>query len=128
MLPRAAHQPVCGAGRPPQAPPARRSHPALGVSFVCARGCGRAVQAARFGWTESEKGRVLSGFYWGYLVSQLPSGLLATRYGGKRALFVSMLLASVLIGLTPGVATATNGDSRAVLAVQVRAREACVWQ
>lgn len=71
---------------------------------------------------------MLSGFYWGYLVSQLPSGLLATRYGGKRALFVSMLLASVLIGLTPGVATATNGDSRAVLAVQVRAREACVWQ
>lgn len=34
-------------------------------------------------WTESQKGFVLSSFYWGYAVGQIPASRVAQRYGAK---------------------------------------------
>lgn len=44
---------------------------------------------------------VLSSFFWGYIVSQVPAGLLAQRYGAKILLVISLGLCSVLTILTP---------------------------
>jgi MFS family permease len=38
----------------------------------------------------SEKGLILSAFYWGYLCAQIPAGWLASREGGKRVLLVAV--------------------------------------
>jgi ACS family sodium-dependent inorganic phosphate cotransporter len=35
-----------------------------------------------FGWTETTKGLVLSAFFVGYMLFQVPSGWLASRVGG----------------------------------------------
>jgi len=39
--------------------------------------------AAEQKWSEQTKGIVLSAFYWGYITTQLPGGLLAKKYGAK---------------------------------------------
>ena len=59
------------------------------------------------GVSESTKGAVMSAFYWGYGLSQVPGGIAAQRYGGDVVLtmcFVSWSLASLM---TPGDAQRT---------------------
>lgn len=60
------------------------------------------------GYSDAERGLVLSSFFWGYLWFQLPGGLLADRFGGKRVLGVGVALWSVATFLTP-IATASFG-------------------
>ena len=59
------------------------------------------------GVSESTKGAVMSAFYWGYGLSQVPGGIAAQRYGGDTVLtfcFMSWSLASLM---TPGDARRT---------------------
>ncbi|XP_076461278.1 sialin-like isoform X2 [Babylonia areolata] len=55
-------------------------------------------------WDKKTQGLVLGAFFWGYLVSQIPAGLLAVRFGGKWCFGAAMLTASLLTLLTPVVA------------------------
>ena len=55
-------------------------------------------------WDKKTQGMVLGSFFWGYLVSQIPAGLLAVRVGGKWSYGIAMALAGLLTLLTPLVA------------------------
>lgn len=55
----------------------------------------------QFGWSQTEKGFVLSAFFAGYLLFMYVAGILSTRYGGKRVLGVSVLAWSIFTLLTP---------------------------
>ena len=57
-----------------------------------------------FGWTETTKGLVLSSFFIGYLLFQVPAGYLASRIGGKRVLGFAVIWWSVFTLLTPWAA------------------------
>ena len=57
---------------------------------------------------EAVKGTVLSSFYWGYGVSQIPGGWAAQRFGGDITLTISFIFWSIASILTPGNATNTN--------------------
>lgn len=61
------------------------------------------------GWTQTEKGLVLSSFFVGYMLFMFASGWLATRYGGKRVLGIAVLLWSVFTLLTPPAAAISIG-------------------
>ena len=56
------------------------------------------------GWSQTEKGLVLSSFFLGYLLFMLASGWFATRFGGKRVLGLSVLAWSAFTLLTPWAA------------------------
>jgi len=58
-----------------------------------------------FGWSQTEKGFVLSAFFVGYLLFMFVAGLLASRFGGKRVLGCSVLAWSIFTLLTPPAAT-----------------------
>ena len=58
-----------------------------------------------FGWSQSEKGLVLSAFFAGYLLFMFVAGLVAARFGGKRVLGWSVLAWSAFTLLTPAAAT-----------------------
>lgn len=58
----------------------------------------------QLGWSQTEKGLVLSSFFVGYLLFMLASGWLATRYGGKRVLGIAVFAWSVFTLLTPPAA------------------------
>ncbi|HEY1615502.1 MAG TPA: MFS transporter [Rhizomicrobium sp.] len=54
-----------------------------------------------FGWTQTEKGFVLSAFFVGYVMSMFLAGLIATRFGGRRVAGVAVIIWSCFTLLTP---------------------------
>lgn len=52
-------------------------------------------------WSESLQGIILSSFYWGYIVTHIPGGVLVERLGGKVLLLAGIVATSVLTCLTP---------------------------
>ena len=59
------------------------------------------------GWTETDKGLVLSSFFVGYLLLMAVSGALANRFGGWLVLGVAVLWWSAWTALTPPAALAS---------------------
>jgi MFS transporter, ACS family, solute carrier family 17 (sodium-dependent inorganic phosphate cotransporter), member 5 len=59
-------------------------------------------------WGEREKALVLSSFFWGYVITQVPGGQMAKKYGGKIMLLCSITLCSLLNLLTPKFAAFGN--------------------
>ena len=52
-------------------------------------------------WQKNIQGHVLGAFFYGYLISQIPGGILAERYGAKWVLAGFVCLSSVSTLLTP---------------------------
>jgi MFS transporter, ACS family, solute carrier family 17 (sodium-dependent inorganic phosphate cotransporter), other len=52
-------------------------------------------------WSEAVQGVILSSFYWGYIITHLPSGMLVEKFGGKITLLSGIFATSVLTFLTP---------------------------
>jgi ACS family sodium-dependent inorganic phosphate cotransporter len=62
------------------------------------------AMAQQFHWSETTKGLVLSSFFIGYMLLQVPSGTLANQYGGKIVLGVAVVWWSLFTVLTPAAA------------------------
>ncbi|XP_034241408.1 sialin-like isoform X2 [Thrips palmi] len=60
--------------------------------------------AAEFAWDSVLQGFILSSFYYGYVVSHLPGGVFADRFGGKHALGLGLLITSLTTLLSPPAA------------------------
>ncbi|ALC42296.1 MFS15, partial [Drosophila busckii] len=54
-----------------------------------------------FDWDQTVKSYLLSSFFWGYVVTQVPGGYLSALIGAKYILFFSVLICSCLALLTP---------------------------
>lgn len=52
-------------------------------------------------WSEGDKGLMLSAFFWGYALGQIPASYLASIYGAKWMFGLSILMSSVLSVITP---------------------------
>ncbi len=57
-----------------------------------------------FGWSKTTSGFVMSSFFIGYLLTQVPGGALAGRFGGKHVLAGGVILWSLFTALTPPAA------------------------
>ena len=57
--------------------------------------------AQEFGWSDTERGMVLSSFFAGYLITQVLGGWLAQKLGGKAVLGFGVLWWSVFTIITP---------------------------
>ncbi|XP_049792910.1 vesicular glutamate transporter 1-like isoform X1 [Schistocerca nitens] len=57
-----------------------------------------------FPWDSEMQGLVLGSFFYGYIVTQLPGGWLATRIGGKRLFGLGLAATSFITLLTPALA------------------------
>ncbi len=53
------------------------------------------------GWNEAALGMILSSFFWGYTLLQIPGGWLADRFGGKRVLGAGVAWWSLCTMITP---------------------------
>ncbi|KAJ1531988.1 hypothetical protein ONE63_000624 [Megalurothrips usitatus] len=58
-----------------------------------------------FDWKSNTTSLVLSSFFWGYVVMNIPAGQLSQRYGPKRFLAMSVLVSSLFDLLMPVCAT-----------------------
>lgn len=52
-------------------------------------------------WDKTTQGSILGAFFWGYLVTQIPGGWIATKFGGKKVFGWSMLMATIATLITP---------------------------
>ncbi|XP_067947011.1 sialin-like isoform X2 [Watersipora subatra] len=55
-------------------------------------------------WDKDLQGWVLSSFFYGYLVTQIPGGYLSGRFGGKKVMLVGMTVYGLVTVLTPAAA------------------------
>ena len=69
------------------------SHPLLGHSG-----------GGEFGWSEVEQGVILGSFFWGYILTQIPGGILTKKFGGKWPLGFGLLISAIFAILTPWAA------------------------
>ncbi|XP_029050700.1 putative inorganic phosphate cotransporter [Osmia bicornis bicornis] len=73
--------------------------------------------AKQYEWDERTQGIILSSFYWGYVVTHLPGGMLSEKFGGKYSLGLGILATAVFTLLTPLVLDL--GDAPALIIVRV---------
>ncbi|KAJ0973179.1 hypothetical protein J5N97_021138 [Dioscorea zingiberensis] len=80
------------------------------LTFICTNVCyvermGFSIAytfvADAIGVDQSSKGVILSAFYYGYVLSQVPGGWAAQRLGGRRVLLLSFVLWSLTCALVP---------------------------
>ena len=55
-------------------------------------------------WSTGTQSQILSSFFWGYVITQIPAGQLAQRFGAKILLTGSLFVASLFTILTPPAA------------------------
>ena len=58
-------------------------------------------QDGPFPYTKEQQGIILGAFYYGYVVSQVPGGMLAERFGGKWVFVGFTIITTVGTLLTP---------------------------
>ncbi|XP_039285283.1 putative inorganic phosphate cotransporter [Nilaparvata lugens] len=75
------------------------------------------VGGGEFDWSEAAQKAIESAFFWGYLLSQVPGGLLAERIGGKHTLSVGILISTLGTLLTP--LAAREGDVLGLIEVRI---------
>ncbi|XP_011860733.1 PREDICTED: putative inorganic phosphate cotransporter [Vollenhovia emeryi] len=71
----------------------------------------------KYDWDERTQGLILSSFYWGYVITHLPGGMLAEKFGGKYCLGLGMLSTAIFTLLTPVVVKWTEATGLIVLRV-----------
>ncbi|KAL9958324.1 hypothetical protein ACROYT_G035326 [Oculina patagonica] len=62
------------------------------------------VKDGEFNWDQDTQGLILGSFFYGYIVTQVPAGWLAARFGGKYLFGCGVLLTSVMTMFTPAAA------------------------
>ncbi|XP_063535913.1 putative inorganic phosphate cotransporter [Cydia strobilella] len=55
-------------------------------------------------WNEEIRGVVLSSFFWGYTIMQIPAGILAKKFGGQPMLLSALIINGMLCLATPTLA------------------------
>lgn len=58
-------------------------------------------QDGPFTWDESQQGLILSSYYWGYLISQIPAGRISEVFSAKWVMFTAVALNIICTLLTP---------------------------
>lgn len=61
----------------------------------------------------------MSSFYWGYVITHLPGGILAEKFGGKYSLGLGILSTAIFTLLTPAVVVFSKGDWRWLVGLRV---------
>lgn len=61
----------------------------------------RSDEPVLFEWSEATQGFILSSFYYGYVLTHIPGGMLAERYGGKWVLGIGLLSTAICTFITP---------------------------
>uniref|UniRef100_A0A182TKA0 Major facilitator superfamily (MFS) profile domain-containing protein n=1 Tax=Anopheles melas TaxID=34690 RepID=A0A182TKA0_9DIPT len=70
-----------------------------------------------FDWDEELQGIILSSFYWGYVITHIPGGMLAEKFGGKWTLSLGILSTAFFTLITPWAVEL--GGSTALIVIRV---------
>jgi len=74
-----------------------------------AGGPSQKLSEGEFNWSGEEQGLILGSFFYGYVVTQVPGGILASRIGGKWPFGIGMLITAIFSLVTPLAARTGKG-------------------
>lgn len=74
-------------------------------------------QPVLFDWSEATQGLILGSFYYGYVLTHIPGGMLAERFGGKWVLGLGLLSTAICTIITP--VTVKLGGATALFILRV---------
>ncbi|ODM94567.1 putative inorganic phosphate cotransporter [Orchesella cincta] len=60
--------------------------------------------APTFNWDERDQGLILGSFFWGYVITQVPGGILAQKFGAKWVISLGMMSTAALSLILPTAA------------------------
>lgn len=72
----------------------------------------------KFDWSQELQGLILSSFYWGYLLTHIPGGLLSAKVGGKYTLLLGVVISTVFTLLTP--IAVRNGEKNLTITNKIK--------
>ncbi|XP_046601309.1 uncharacterized protein LOC107216979 [Neodiprion lecontei] len=72
-----------------------------------------------YDWDSYTQGIILSSFYWGYVFTQIPGGMLADKIGGKYVLGLSIFSTAIFTLLTPVVVEAFDSTGLIILRILI---------
>ncbi|XP_070162649.1 putative inorganic phosphate cotransporter isoform X2 [Polyergus mexicanus] len=102
----------------------------LTLSKKCRRKCSsrylRLCNRTDYGWDPTQRNLVLSSFFWGYVVTQVPSGYIAGIWSSQKLLSIGMLLCGVFNIVTPIVASQWGLPAVLVCRVGMGLMQACL--
>lgn len=61
----------------------------------------RPSSGGQYHWTQEQQGMILASFYIGYVITHVPGGILAEKFGGKYTLSLGILSTAIFTLLTP---------------------------
>ncbi|KAL0113305.1 hypothetical protein PUN28_012453 [Cardiocondyla obscurior] len=79
-----------------------------------------------YGWNKVQKDLVLSSFFWGYAITQVPSGYIADVWSSQKLLAIGMLLCGIFKIITPAVADFGGLSAVLVCRVGMGLTQACL--
>ncbi|XP_071439123.1 sialin-like [Hetaerina americana] len=82
------------------------------------RGTVSSPELGRFQWDESTRGLLFGAFYWCYWLTELPGGIMAQRWGGRKVLGTGVTVAGVFNAFVPWASKYHLGLVAAVRAIQ----------
>lgn len=71
--------------------------------------CTFLFQSGEFNWGSELQGYVLGSFFYGYIITQIPGGYLAEKFGAKYLFGFGVLCTAILTLITPVVARLSVG-------------------
>ncbi|OUC48087.1 transporter, major facilitator family protein [Trichinella nativa] len=79
-----------------------------------------------FVWDQATQGNILGSFFYGYILTQIPGGLLATKFGGKWVFGLGTFLTAVFTLLTP-VAAESGPTMLIIVRILMGVAEGVTW-
>ncbi|XP_055326573.1 sialin-like [Sitodiplosis mosellana] len=71
----------------------------------------------KYNWTQTQQQAILSSFYVGYVISHIPAGLIAEKFGGKWTCSLGVLFMAICNAFTP--LTIEYGGWMALIAIRI---------
>lgn len=68
---------------------------------IAATSSAHIMNAEKYDWSQQLQGVILSSFYWGYILTHVPGGLLSAKMGGKYTLLLGVATATLFTIFTP---------------------------
>lgn len=83
--------------------------PMTQLDIDCPRASGAANIEGPYPWTKNIQGVILGGYFWGYLITEIPGGYLAVRYGARFIFGIAMIVSGLFTVLMPWSASIHYG-------------------
>ncbi|XP_047503568.1 putative inorganic phosphate cotransporter [Pieris napi] len=80
-----------------------------------------------YDWDKKTQGLILSSFFWGYMVMQIPAGLLSKKFGGKLVILVALVVNGFVCGLLPSIVSIGGWQIVCVCRMLMGLTQACLF-